>query len=351
MRTLLLCFSLLFALLTQPAWALFGNNATNNTAGFTASPNRFVAVDEAFPLNTFQQGSTLFIDWQIKAGYYLYQDRITIHGENIQLGEYSLTEGEPYHDEFFGDVQIYSTPLSVPLRLADFQSGGKVIIQYQGFAKAGFCYPPETRVIEIAPFSAEPSHTAALNAPLTSQPVSPSNATSSTSIQGSLADQLAQNWWTPLLFLAFGIGLAFTPCVLPMYPILTSIVLGGTQLTQRRALLLSVVYVQGMALTYTLLGLVVASAGLQFQAALQHPYVLIGLSLLFVALAASMFGWYHLQLPSALQTRLNALSNAQQGGRLLGVFSMGAISGLVCSPCTTAPLSGALLYVAQSGDW
>ncbi|MGL6171886.1 MAG: protein-disulfide reductase DsbD, partial [Vibrio sp.] len=321
MRTLLLYFSLLFALLTQPAWALFNNNAANNTAGFTASPNRFVAVDEAFPLNTFQQGSTLFIDWQIKAGYYLYQDRITIHGENIQLGEYSLTEGEPYHDEFFGDVQIYSTPLSVPLRLADFQSGGKVIIQYQGCAKAGFCYPPETRVIEIAPFSAEPSHTAALNAPLTSQPVSPSNATSSTSIQGSLADQLAQNWWTPLLFLAFGIGLAFTPCVLPMYPILTSIVLGGTQLTQRRALLLSVVYVQGMALTYTLLGLVVASAGLQFQAALQHPYVLIGLSLLFVALAASMFGWYHLQLPSALQTRLNALSNAQQGGRLLGVFS------------------------------
>ncbi|CSH89770.1 thiol:disulfide interchange protein [Vibrio cholerae] len=110
------------------------------------------------------------------------------------------------------------------------------------------------------------------------------------------------------------------------------------------------IYVQGMALTYTLLGLVVASAGLQFQAALQHPYVLMGLSVLFVALALSMFGLYSLQLPSGVQTWLNSLSNAQQGGSLPGVFAMGAISGLVCSPCTTAPLSGALLYVAQSGD-
>ncbi|MDF4917294.1 protein-disulfide reductase DsbD, partial [Vibrio parahaemolyticus] len=140
------------------------------------------------------------------------------------------------------------------------------------------------------------------------------------------------------------------PCVLPMYPILTSIVLGSGKLSQRRALGLSFVYVQGMALTYTLLGLVVASAGMQFQAAMQHPYVLIGLSVLFIALALSMFGLYSLQLPSNVQTWLNNLSNKQQGGSSAGVFAMGAISGLVCSPCTTAPLSGALLYVAQSGD-
>lgn len=136
-----------------------------------------------------------------------------------------------------------------------------------------------------------------------------------------------------------------------MYPILTSIVLGSGKLSQRRALGLSFVYVQGMALTYTLLGLVVASAGMQFQAAMQHPYVLIGLSVLFIALAMSMFGLYSLQLPSSVQTWLNNLSNKQQGGSSAGVFAMGgAISGLVCSPCTTAPLSGALLYVAQSGD-
>ncbi|GAL37225.1 cytochrome c-type biogenesis protein DsbD protein-disulfide reductase [Vibrio maritimus] len=126
--------------------------------------------------------------------------------------------------------------------------------------------------------------------------------------------------------------------------------LGGGKRSHKQALLLSMVYVQGMALTYTLLGLVVASAGMQFQAAMQHPYVLIGLSVLFVALALSMFGLYTLQLPSSVQTWLNNLSNQQKGGNLLGVFAMGAISGLVCSPCTTAPLSGALLYVAQSGD-
>ncbi|HHI5410287.1 TPA: protein-disulfide reductase DsbD [Vibrio metoecus] len=354
MRTLLLCFSLLLALLTQPAWALFGNNASNNnTSGFASSQNRFVTVDEAFPFNAFQQNSTLFIDWQVKEGYYLYQDRISISSENVELGEYLLTEGEPYHDEFFGDVKIYTTPLSVQLPLTAFQSGAKVIVQYQGCAKAGFCYPPETRMINITPFSTSDSAKApnvGANTELSTSTTPTNTVSAPTSAHDSLADQLAQTWWTPLLFLALGIGLAFTPCVLPMYPILTSIVLGGAQLTQRRALLLSVIYVQGMALTYTLLGLVVASAGLQFQAALQHPYVLIGLSVLFIALALSMFGLYSIQLPSSLQTRLNALSNAQQGGSLPGVFAMGVISGLVCSPCTTAPLSGALLYVAQSGD-
>lgn len=124
--------------------ALFGNNAGNNagnntgTASFAPTQNRFVPVDEAFPFNAFQQGSTLFIDWQVKEGYYLYQDRISISGEHLEISEYSLTEGEPYHDEFFGDVKIYTTPLSVPLPLVAYQSGAKVIVQYQGCAKAGF---------------------------------------------------------------------------------------------------------------------------------------------------------------------------------------------------------------------
>lgn len=148
-----------------------------------------------------------------------------------------------------------------------------------------------------------------------------------------------------------GIGIAFTPCVLPMYPLISGIILGRERPhSSGRILVLAVVYVQGMALTYTLLGLVVAAAGLQFQAALQHPYVLIGLSVLFVALALSMFGCYSLQLPSSLQTRLANWSNTQQGGSLVGVFVMGALAGLICSPCTTAPLSAILLYIAQSGN-
>ena len=343
---LLLCFSFLSA----PAMALFDNN--NSTPSF-ANNNTFVAVDDAFRFNALQQGNRVLLDWQVKDGYYLYQHRISVSGENVALGTIKMRDGQPYTDEFFGEVNIYTTPLFVEVPLSDYQQGARLIVQYQGCAKAGFCYPPETRVVDITRFDFADSDQLTTKQITQAAPVIQDSASSSSPPQSSeanLASQLSDSWWTPLLFLALGIGLAFTPCVLPMYPILTSIVLGRGKLSHRRALGLAFIYVQGMALTYTLLGLVVASAGLQFQAAMQHPYVLIGLSVLFVALALSMFGLYTIQLPSSLQTWLNNLSNKQRGGSSLGVFAMGAISGLVCSPCTTAPLSGALLYVAQSGD-
>lgn len=340
---LILCISMVSA----PALATFGN--TNSTLSFDNN-NRFVPVDEAFPFNHFQQGNRVFIDWQVKPDYYLYQHRISISGEKVSVGEIVMQDGEPYNDEFFGDVNIYTTPLFVEVPLSDYQEGARLIVQYQGCAKAGFCYPPETRTIDLTSFEFSDSNSVTpIAKKVTSTPATP-KPTSPKSEESSLASSLSDNWWTPLMFLALGVGLAFTPCVLPMYPILTGIVLGSGKLSHGRALGLSFIYVQGMALTYTLLGLVVASAGMQFQAAMQHPYVLIGLSILFVTLALSMFGVYNLQLPSSVQTWLNNLSNKQQGGSSLGVFAMGAISGLVCSPCTTAPLSGALLYVAQSGD-
>ncbi|KGK17488.1 protein-disulfide reductase DsbD [Vibrio navarrensis] len=344
--TLLLLGAMTFS---APSLALFGNS---QNSGFSSGSSEFVTVDQAFPFNSLQQGNRITLDWQVKDGYYLYQQRLSFSAENVSLGEIEMENGQPYRDEFFGDVNIYTTPLFVSIPLQDWQSGAKLIVQYQGCAKAGFCYPPETRVIEIESFT-NPAPTVKSSAqPAASSKTDASTLSPATPLtqQDKLASGLADNWWTPLLFLALGVGLAFTPCVLPMYPILTSIVLGGGQLSQRRAFGLALIYVQGMALTYTLLGLVVASAGLQFQAAMQHPYVLIGLSVLFVALALSMFGLYTLQLPSRAQTWLSNLSNQQQGGSSLGVFAMGAISGLVCSPCTTAPLSGALLYVAQSGD-
>ncbi|ELI0350654.1 TPA: protein-disulfide reductase DsbD [Vibrio vulnificus] len=350
MRAVLTFFVIGWLMISSPAMALFGNNQTST---FGSGSNDFVPVDQAFPFNFFQQDHRLTLDWQVKEGYYLYQQRLSFSAENVTLGDIQMEDGQPYQDEFFGDVNIYTNPLFVNIPMQDWQPGAKVIVQYQGCAKAGFCYPPETRVIDIASFT---NGDMAPATTLTQTPRQLETSTTNTSTpqplteQDQLASGLADNWWTPLLFLALGVGLAFTPCVLPMYPILTSIVLGSGKLSQRRALGLSLVYVQGMALTYTLLGLVVASAGLQFQAAMQHPYVLIGLSILFVTLALSMFGVYTLQLPSGVQTWLNNLSNKQQGGSSAGVFAMGAISGLVCSPCTTAPLSGALLYVAQSGD-
>ncbi|MBW3697304.1 protein-disulfide reductase DsbD [Vibrio sp. T187] len=348
--------------LSNPALALFGKNDQGLTLG--NSNNTFVPVDQAFPFNFYQQDNKVLLDWQVKEDYYLYQSRMSFSAENAVVGDVVMEEGQPYQDEFFGKVNIYTQPLFVEVPLSDYQDGAKLIVQYQGCAKAGFCYPPETRVIDLQPFdtnnaSATPSiqtTKAPENKDLekkvhenTVQPA-PTQSAAPVTQETNLADKLGDSWWTPFLFLALGVGLAFTPCVLPMYPILTGIVLGGGKLNQRRALGLSFIYVQGMALTYTLLGLVVASAGMQFQAAMQHPYVLIGLSLLFVALAMSMFGLYSLQLPSSAQTWLNNLSNKQKGGNGAGVFAMGAISGLVCSPCTTAPLSGALLYVAQSGD-
>ncbi|HCG5489347.1 TPA: protein-disulfide reductase DsbD [Vibrio parahaemolyticus] len=367
MRALLSVLLLGLITFSTPSLALFGkdqfNNSQNNSFG--SSNDSFVPVDQAFPFNFYQQDDKLMLDWQVRDGYYLYQERLSVSGENISLGELKMENGTPHKDEFFGDVHIYTTPLFVNVPLDEWQEGARVIVQYQGCAKAGFCYPPETRIIPIDAFTAsiadsavatKPTQSTANNnqtsatSPTVSTSVSSNNAPAPVTEQDSLAANLADNWWTPLLFLALGVGLAFTPCVLPMYPILTSIVLGSGKLSQRRALGLSLVYVQGMALTYTLLGLVVASAGMQFQAAMQHPYVLIGLSILFVTLALSMFGVYTLQLPSSVQTWLNNQSNKQQGGSSAGVFAMGAISGLVCSPCTTAPLSGALLYVAQSGD-
>ncbi|EJA7360440.1 protein-disulfide reductase DsbD [Vibrio alginolyticus] len=364
MRALLSVLLLGLITFSTPSLALFGkdqfNSSQNNSFG--SSSDSFVPVDQAFPFNFYQQDDKLMLDWQVRDGYYLYQERLSVAGEKVSLGELQMEDGTPHKDEFFGDVHIYTQPLFVNVPMHDWQDGARVVVQYQGCAKAGFCYPPETRVIPINAFTSSNSDSTtattaskAEQAPTATPPAAQSSTSGDTpsapvTQQDSLAANLADNWWTPLLFLALGVGLAFTPCVLPMYPILTSIVLGSGKLSQRRALGLSFVYVQGMALTYTLLGLVVASAGMQFQAAMQHPYVLIGLSVLFIALALSMFGLYSLQLPSNVQTWLNNLSNKQQGGSSAGVFAMGAISGLVCSPCTTAPLSGALLYVAQSGD-
>lgn len=356
-RTALLSLFLLFTTLVPNANAAFDLTKLQGS-----QDSSFVTVNEAFPFNFMQQGDRVYLDWQVKPDYYLYQQRISVKANSAEIADLVMEDGTPHNDEFFGDVNIYTEPLTITVPLVSVGDNAELIVRYQGCAKAGFCYPPEIRKIPLSELSAPSSYQNEVaktdvvakseNAPVgikaSAQPTPETPKTQTQ--QQELATNLGDAWWTPFLFLALGIGLAFTPCVLPMYPILTGIVLGGGKLSHGKAFKLSFVYVQGMALTYTLLGLVVASAGLQFQAALQHPYVLIGLSILFVLLALSMFGAYTIQLPSSIQTKLNDISNQQQGGNLGGVFAMGAISGLVCSPCTTAPLSGALLYVAKSGD-
>ncbi|MGR6841605.1 protein-disulfide reductase DsbD [Aliivibrio wodanis] len=357
-RTALLSLFILFTTFAPQALAAFDLTKLQNPQS-----SSFVTVDEAFPFNFMQQGDRVYLDWQVKPDYYLYQQRISVSANGAEIADLVMEQGTPHNDEFFGDVNIYTKPLTITVPLISVNDNSELTVRYQGCAKAGFCYPPEIRKVPLSALTAPSSYQdEAANTHLVAKsdtaPVSvekntasaPEQKAVSQTQQQELADNLGDAWWTPFLFLALGIGLAFTPCVLPMYPILTGIVLGGGKLSHGKAFKLSFVYVQGMALTYTLLGLVVASAGMQFQAALQHPYVLIGLSIMFVLLALSMFGAYTIQLPSSLQTKLNDISNQQKGGNLGGVFAMGAISGLVCSPCTTAPLSGALLYVAKSGD-
>ncbi|WP_447843006.1 protein-disulfide reductase DsbD [Enterobacter cloacae] len=310
--------------------------STSAFAGLFDAPGRsnFIPADQAFVFDFQQNQHDLNLTWQVKEGYYLYRKQVSITPAQASVGALQLPAGEWHEDEFYGKSEIYRQHLSVPVTVQQADKGATLTVIYQGCADAGFCYPPETKVVPLSEVKASAANVAPLPAEVKRE--------------GEPASDLP---FSALWALLIGIGIAFTPCVLPMYPLISGIVLGGKQrLSTARALLLAFIYVQGMALTYTALGLVVAAAGLQFQAALQHPYVLIGLSVVFILLALSMFGLFTLQLPSSLQTRLTLLSNRQQGGSAGGVFAMGAIAGLICSPCTTAPLSAILLYIAQSGN-
>ncbi|ENT4821556.1 TPA: protein-disulfide reductase DsbD [Citrobacter farmeri] len=312
--------------------------STSTFAGLFDAPGRsnFVPADQAFAFDFQQNQHDLNLTWQVKDGYYLYRKQISITPAQSEIAGVTLPAGVWHEDEFYGKSEIYRNTLTIPVTINQAQSGATLTVTYQGCADAGFCYPPESKTVPLSEVvaSAEPKPAT----PAVTQPPQPEHAP-------------AQLPFSALWALLIGIGIAFTPCVLPMYPLISGIVLGGKQrLSTGRALLLTFIYVQGMALTYTALGLVVAAAGLQFQAALQHPYVLIGLAVVFTLLALSMFGLFTLQLPSSLQTRLTLMSNRQQGGSSGGVFVMGAIAGLICSPCTTAPLSAILLYIAQSGN-
>ena len=313
--------------------------STSTFAGLFDAPGRsqFVPADRAFVFDFQQNQHDLNLTWQVKDGYYLYRKQISITPSQADIAEVKLPPGVWHEDEFYGKSEIYRKQLTVPITVNQAKSGATLTVTYQGCADAGFCYPPETKTVPLSEVSSG-SAAAPAPAPATADPQEKPQPT-------------AQLPFSALWALLIGIGIAFTPCVLPMYPLISGIVLGGKQrLSTGRALLLTFIYVQGMALTYTALGLVVAAAGLQFQAALQHPYVLIGLAVIFTLLALSMFGLFTLQLPSSLQTRLTLMSNRQQGGSPGSVFAMGAIAGLICSPCTTAPLSAILLYIAQSGN-
>lgn len=327
--------------------------ALSTQAGLFDKKPAFLPVDEAFQFSAAKSENqeNVIVNWSIAEGYYLYQEKISVklnQEETSSFDEPTFSiSPEDYNDPYFGLMKIFKKPVQAifkashpPLKAEDV-----VEIAYQG-CTSGFCYPPEVKEIKVADLPvaqiANTEKTSENSTALSAQPKAE---------QDRLAESLFNSKYAVFGFFLLGLGLAFTPCVLPMLPLLSAIVIGQNQRPNMwRAFALSFVYVQGMALTYTLLGLIVAAIGLPFQVALQHPYVMIGLSIIFVLLALSMFGVFTLQLPSSLQTKLSLLSQQQKAGALGGVFLMGMIAGLVASPCTSAPLSGALLYVAQSGD-
>ena len=327
--------------------------ALSTQAGLFDKKPAFLPVDEAFQFSAAKSENqeNVIVNWSIAEGYYLYQEKISVKLNQEETSSFDMPtfsiSPEDYNDPYFGLMKIFKKPVQAifkagqpPLKAEDV-----VEIAYQGCTE-GFCYPPEVKEIKVADLPiaqvANTEKTSENSTALSAQPKAE---------QDRLAESLFNSKYAVFGFFLLGLGLAFTPCVLPMLPLLSAIVIGQNQRPNMwRAFALSFVYVQGMALTYTLLGLVVAAIGLPFQVALQHPYVMIGLSIIFVLLALSMFGVFTLQLPSSLQTKLSLLSQQQKAGALGGVFLMGMIAGLVASPCTSAPLSGALLYVAQSGD-
>jgi len=350
--------SFLFSLLLSLSF--ISQAQSTNALAALQQGSQFLPVEQAFVMDFRQQENKLQVSFTIADGYYLYKDKFKFVGIDAAFSHPQYPKGVMITDEYFGESEVYFHQVVLDIPLSQLGSEAMLKVRFQGCAEAGLCYPVQTLDIPlIAPAATASASTADAAAALgitDNSAADDSITTTSTapvSEQLQLLDKLQSDSTVKALFLFFllGLGLAFTPCVFPMYPILTSIIVGqGQQLSGKRAFSLSMAYVQGMAVSYSLLGLLVASLGLQFQTYFQHPVVLIAISILFVFLALAMFGVFNLSLPEKWQNKVNNLSNKQQGGSIKGAALMGLLSGLVASPCTTAPLTAALLYVAQSGD-
>ena len=332
MRRLLCLLLLALALPAMGAGLL--DNRPSATLGAAPSLNNsadFLPVREAFKLNLIEgDAKTIKLRFVPAEGYYLYRHRFQFRTEpaDIALGSPQLPPGEAKHDEFFGDVEVYHGILDIDLPRTDDARPFTLVVTYQGCADKGLCYPPETERLSIAGSGA----------------ASPDAAAPGTAKEG-------WSWNSLLLFFLAGVGLTFTPCVLPMLPILSGVVLRG-QVGGLRGLALSLAYVLPMAACFALLGALMGlfGASLNLQARLQSAWVLVPFSLFFVVFALAMFGLFELKLPRALNDRLDRVAGKTKGGSLLGAAVLGVVSSLLVSPCVSAPLAGALLYISASGD-
>ena len=331
-----------------------------------ASADDFLDPEQAFKLTVRTQGDkTVEAAWAIAPGYYMYREQFKTSAEGATLGEPEVPKGEKKFDETFQkEVEIYHEQLAVRIPVSSANGPFKLTLVGQGCAAKGLCYPPMTTLwevdlskgtakkLDIPDPLATPASTTTEIVPATSaaEPVAAASAASSDD-QISATLKAGKFWPVVGLFLVLGLGLSLTPCVLPMVPILSSIIVGSSGTTSRgRGLALAVCYSLGMALVYTALGVAASLAGEGLAAALQKPWVLTLFAIALVVFALSMLGAYELQLPGGLSGRLTEASQKLPGGRGFGVFVMGAISALLVSPCVTGPLAGTLVYISQSRD-
>jgi thiol:disulfide interchange protein DsbD len=294
---------------------------------------------------------TLHVNWHIADGYYLYREKFQLelmNADGISLGSYDIPRGVPKQDEAFGQVETFHNELDfdVPLNRSNLSEQPLTLqAKYQGCADRGVCYPPMSKKIDLL-------------LPVTLQPTAPQPTVHQSAGQPlSEQDQIAQSLHkdslsaTLLSFFGFGFLLSLTPCIFPMIPILSGIIVGhGNRITTFRAFLLSLSYVVASALTYTVFGILAALFGSNLQTTFQQPWIIALFSAIFVILSLSMFGFYHLEAPKSLQVKLHNSSERHRDGSLWGAAIMGALSSLIVGPCVAAPLAGALIYIGQTGD-
>lgn len=308
-------------------------------------------AEEAFQFSAFvKEGKNLRVNWQIAKGYYLYREKIDLElldSNNTKLLDYEIPHGTPKFDEAFGDVEILhnNVAFTIPLeRLHATQHSITLRAKFQGCAERGVCYPPMDKTVTLL--------LPEIAATELSTPASQIKK-NTRSEQDLIVQSLQQDsfFLTLLSFLGFGLLLAFTPCVFPMIPILSGIIVGqGKDISSRKAFLLSLSFVLASAMTYTVFGILAALFGSNLQATFQAPWIIYLFSGIFILLSLSMFGFYHLELPKSLQSRLHNASDKHRDGSYLGAGLMGVFSSLIVGPCVAAPLAAALMYIGQSGD-
>lgn len=324
-----------------------------SSLGLNRNDDPFLEVDQAFAYSPeAEDGNSITARWNIAKGYYLYREKFSFEirdNAGVALGTVTMPKGEMKNDENFGDMEVYHKDTKIKLSLLRTNLDPteiSLVAKYQGCAEAGFCYPPQERILPIS----LPGGVALAGAAIVGSPSAPTPIISE---QDQIAASLAGGSTTLVIlsFFGFGLLLAFTPCVFPMIPILSSIIVGqGEGLTTRRAFTLSLVYVLAMAAAYTVAGVIAGMFGSNVQAMFQNPWVLSSFAAVFLLLSLSMFGFYDLQMPSFLQSKITEFSNKQKGGTLVGVAIMGLLSALIVGPCVAAPLAGALIYIGQTGD-